>query len=758
MTAIGCLLLLGLWGDDPAVERTREPVPEKGPVISVRGLVKTPEGVPIPGAIVVLRVKASVVPIDGLLHMRDVLARTKTNQEGAFHFENVAIPPRFADSIGALQRHQSGAEIVAWAQDRALAWTDVTELSSSPAATLVLGPEADLHGILKDAAGNGIPQVRVSVTGITPATRSIDHFFRSPGDTNPFMSEIEPATFTDQEGRFVLRHLPKNYRLAMVLDHAAFARELLVVDTGNDRGLSEISVGESGVTNPMKWPMKRLPLEMSLRRGPSALVKVTDSAGKPVTSGTVSMLEGGGFSGAALSATGEARVRIVSKGLGKYRFRYTADPLDPALSVIATAEIEESGDKPVELRLPEPLWLKGKVINPETKEGVVGVSVSYYSPTGVGGNPVSSAAISGQAGGFKIPVIAGRGTLGIAREIYGYLTPSYYPGSGGPRALGTTVEIPATGAIEPVTLKLARGLVVRGVVSDKDGKPVAGAAVSAHNNDQPFRSARTKTDAAGKYELAALSPHVETYVIAFSDAGSTYAKLDGAKDQAWDESRPVETNLKLQPGVILSGQAFRDARPRAGIQLRLIRGVRENKGRNFLFGEAVTDAEGRYRFAGLSAGDQYHIEIVDPDGLVASGWRHQSPYRSTAPSGPEITLPDMHLVALNQRLAGIVVDPKGKPLAGIVVSAEMADRSSIPRQPSGPPAWMTTDATGEFELRQLPAGQILLMAHKPNPAGGIIRFPSFTRPRSGDDKIRIIIDPDLAEEVEDLDKPAIKKP
>ena len=58
----------------------------------------------------------------------------------------------------------------------------------------------------------------------------------------------------------------------------------------------------------------------------------------------------------------------------------------------------------------------------------------------------------------------------------------------------------------------------------------------------------------------------------------------------------------------------------------------------------------------------------------------------------------------------------------------------------------------------MPAGQILLLAYKPNPGGGIIRYPSYTRPRSGDDKIRIIIDPDLAEEVADLDKPASKKP
>ena len=83
----------------------------------------------------------------------------------------------------------------------------------------------------------------------------------------------------------------------------------------------------------------------------------------------------------------------------------------------------------------------------------------------------------------------------------------------------------------------------------------------------------------------------------------------------------------------------------------------------------------------------------------------------------------------------------------------MPDRSSIPRTRDGPPPYTVTDDTGEFELQKLPEGQVQLMAYKPNPAGGIIRFPSHTRPKVGDDMIRIIFDPELTQEVEDLDKP-----
>jgi Predicted outer membrane protein len=304
-----------------------------------------------------------------------------------------------------------------------------------------------------------------------------------------------------------------------------------------------------------------------------------------------------------------------------------------------------------------------------------------------------------------------------------------------------------------VTLKLSRGLVIRGVVSDKEGKPVAGATVVAHNNGQSFRSDMTKTDAEGKYELAALSPRVETYIVAFADAGNASTKLGGLPKHPLDEARQEEINFNLQPGVVLSGQAYHNVRPRAGVKLRLIKIVSENMGRSLRLGETVTDAEGKYRLAGLVAGDQYQIEIADPDGLVAAGWRHQSPYISFAPEGKEAALPPMHLSALTQRLAGVVVDRKGKPLAGISVSAQMPDRSSIPRTLDGPPPFTVTDDAGEFELQQLPEGQILLLAYKANPGGGVIRFPSYTRPKIGDDKIRIIFDPELTQEVEDLDKP-----
>jgi uncharacterized GH25 family protein len=685
-----------------------------------------------------------------------VLARTRANEAGEFELENIGIPPRFAESIAALQRREAGAELLAWADGKALAWKDVSELASAVPVALVLGPEAETRGILKAPDGKGISNARVSITGITSARKNIDEAFRSPGDANLLQSEIEPAALTDSEGRFAIQHAPVDCRMSVVIEHPAYARESLIIDTGTDRGLSEIAVGDSRQLNPKKRPMKRVPLEMSLRPARHVRVQVTDADGKPVTKGVVKAVAGRELTPALLSAEGEAVLR--TSGFGEQHFGYSADPLEPALSTWGKVDVGKDGALLV-LKLPEPRWLIGKVVNPDTSEGVAGAFV-YYSPTGDDGarNTANSAAVSGKNGEFRIPVVSGSGCLGIFGTVHNFVVPEYAPIRRIGQPFGIPLEIPATGPLEPVTLKLSRGLVIRGVVSDKEGKPVAGVTVVAHNNGEPFRSDMTKTDADGKYELAALPPRVETYVVAFDDAGNASAKLGGLPKHPLDEARQEEMNFKLQPGVVLSGQAYQNSRPRAGVKLRLIKIVSESMGRSLRLGETVTDAEGKYRLAGLVAGDQYQIEIADPDGLVAAGWRHQSPYNSFAPEGTEAALPPMHLSALTQRLAGVVVDRKGKPLAGIHVVAQMPNRDSIPWSPGRPPSNSVTDAAGEFELQRLPAEEILLIAYAPNKTPGIIQFPSQIRPRIGDDKIRILIDTELTQDVEDLDKPGNGKP
>lgn len=118
---------------------------------------------------------------------------------------------------------------------------------------------------------------------------------------------------------------------------------------------------------------------------------------------------------------------------------------------------------------------------------------------------------------------------------------------------------------------------------------------------------------------------------------------------------------------------------------------------------------------------------------------------------PEIRLPDCRIVSHGQTLRGVVVDPQGKPVPGITVSANIAGGDTLARPPDLPKPWTDTDELGRFELRQLPDQPIELMAYRPNKAGGRIRYPSKVRPRMNQTDIRIILDPKLLQDVEDLD-------
>ena len=56
----------------------------------------------------------------------------------------------------------------------------------------------------------------------------------------------------------------------------------------------------------------------------------------------------------------------------------------------------------------------------------------------------------------------------------------------------------------------------------------------------------------------------------------------------------------------------------------------------------------------------------------------------------EVRLPDVRLVTRGQTLRGVVVDPQGKPVAGVTVSARLAGGRTLTRPRTGPPPWTQT--------------------------------------------------------------------
>ena len=246
-------------------------------------------------------------------------------------------------------------------------------------------------------------------------------------------------------------------------------------------------------------------------------------------------------------------------------------------------------------------------------------------------------------------------------------------------------------------------------------------------------------------------------------AEATSAAERGAAESSSTEADRDEVLAEFERGlepmgdVTLIGRVLKDGQPRAGVSMTLYGSMpgEPNRIGQDPRDEVETDEDGRYAVGGLSVGDRYYFRVRPGDGSADPGWNHQYPYISEVKAGAStfVRLPDIRLIDRGQHLSGIVVDPEGRPVAGVTVSARdaIANGLYISALESGPEPWTETDDRGRFALQQLPDQSIELAVYRPNPEGGPILHPAKTRPDRDQDDIRIVFDPTLTEEPEDLD-------
>jgi hypothetical protein len=156
--------------------------------------------------------------------------------------------------------------------------------------------------------------------------------------------------------------------------------------------------------------------------------------------------------------------------------------------------------------------------------------------------------------------------------------------------------------------------------------------------------------------------------------------------------------------------------------------------------QVVTGPDGRYRFESAEAGTRVSAYAhADAQGFTSEGTRS---YSLTADT--ELEIPAIELKSRGAFVAGIVVDPNGKPVPGVTVSVHERGGGSIsfgrrgPRPPTG--------ADGKFRLEDLPNVPLELLAFIRNPnsrGGSSIPFPARVNAEPGQTNVRIILDPKL---------------
>jgi hypothetical protein len=251
--------------------------------------------------------------------------------------------------------------------------------------------------------------------------------------------------------------------------------------------------------------------------------------------------------------------------------------------------------------------------------------------------------------------------------------------------------------LDLVMKKRPHGGSVQGVVTDRDGKPIAGAEL-INQGGASNETRRAKTDAQGKFLLDNV----------YSDGiGHTFvAKAKGYAPQRVEFkpgpiSKPAEVTVQLEPGHHIKGRVVNESgKPIAGAQVYFAHG-NYHPGMDF-GGSATTDDKGRFQFDSLPADTPFTV--------IADGYSQI----------PEIKLPldgDQE-VEVQMRSQGIikgrVVDAAtGKPVGRFTVRIT----TSEDRQPDEPapgirstrvfPGEEFVSAKGEFVLKDLLVGEPL---------------------------------------------------
>ncbi len=160
-------------------------------------------------------------------------------------------------------------------------------------------------------------------------------------------------------------------------------------------------------------------------------------------------------------------------------------------------------------------------------------------------------------------------------------------------------------------------------------------------------SVSTTTDASGNYKFEGLAPGAEYQVRFSAPAGSVFTRTDSGNDASDSDagidgkSQVVklasgENDTSVDAGVYLpaslgdrvwldanaDGQQDAGETGIAGVKVTLVGGGADGKlstAADNTSTETVTDADGKYRFDGLTPGAEYQVRFATPDGYVATG-------------------------------------------------------------------------------------------------------------------------------------------
>ncbi len=344
------------------------------------------------------------------------------------------------------------------------------------------------------------------------------------------------------------------------------------------------------------------------------------------------------------------------------------------------------------------------------------------------GNPIEGAEVSLQSQDERTETTS---TSGIAR--FDGVNRGFIAIKARAKSFGTaqqTTVIPASpGAEIKVTMTLAAGVSVRGVVVNNQGNPVAGAHVSAHRQGLftfTRNNSKVTTDDKGAFELTGVTLGKTQFTARHRDYAPGQSDVINVTDDITD------LKLSLVDGASVKGRVIaKDRQPVAWARVSLRVKGSGGFGRRQLRGTTADD-QGIFEMKGLP---RQQVTVLGSSETATSEMIELDLEAKPKTDNLEIIL------GVTGTIGGIVVDSSGEPLAETQVvlypdwsSGQFDGERAALRGGSN----ATTDGEGHFVFSGLAEGQYMLKPTN-DPNNTLLWQTEGTRARTGDSDVRLVL-------------------
>jgi beta-lactamase regulating signal transducer with metallopeptidase domain/uncharacterized GH25 family protein len=762
---------------------------EKPPaLLTASGKVLDPNGKPLAGATVYLREWSTyrissnpAKPQD----VNDILATVQTDALGTFQFENIPAKPLYEQWLKEIPW-----DVVVVAKPYAMAWRHLDAAQQSKPFEITLTPEANISGRVTDEQGQPISNADVKVQFITPLDCDWPCFaYADPNVIDLAQSRLAFSAKTDVDGKVTIAGLPRDVRVSLIVKHPNFCGAMLFVAT-NDQPQPKIedtqlidgkivklphNVYSQTFSTSLKPPLPRLVGRVTAADTKQPLAGVIV---EPYCRQGTETDQDGRF---VVEGMNDSHLRLIVCG------RNGGEYLGRVLFVDVPKDQRETH---IDVELERGETLSGVVVDAENGKGVEGVLVGFsndfdLNTTTVPG-PLPTHQKTDPEGRFRLAVPTSKGKVRIFGPVRGYDLPHL---SGRPDDIDgffKDVDVVAgkpTPELKFVAPRMApeeekplvrqatpwqspqitkapktRARTIEGTVVDPDGKPVAGADVGF---DQSFRSSDweprpVQTDQNGHFSFQVKYRELsEDFLLAIDKQRKLRGHVRLANDAANANVQDAKTaeagnettatsplTIQLVPTGAVKGRVMDGDKPVVGISIQFaelvpIPGSTDGALRCINRDFAKTDEQGQFEFPWVEAGRSFLLRTIIDKGYTDAQCEGQ------VEAGKTLEVEPFVLMRCDKSVAGVVVDPEGKPVAGAMVSAEMESGRYIPSAYSKRP----TGKDGRFAIHGVPDVPLRLTAYMQPPQDGKshqVHRSANVDANPDQTDVEIVLDPKLA--------------